>query len=66
MLTAELPAHSQLGAGLRRFVEDGDIAMIENVSLTTLQAGERLTVILDVKRSLVVSSWFWPPDPALT
>ncbi|GAA1496376.1 FAD-dependent oxidoreductase [Paeniglutamicibacter kerguelensis] len=50
----ELPARGQLGTSLRRFVENGDITILENVSVTALETGDRLTVVLADGRSLVV------------
>ena len=50
----ELPARGQLGTSLRRFVENGDITILENVSVTALETGDRLTVILADNSSLVV------------
>ncbi|MDJ0349607.1 FAD-dependent oxidoreductase [Cryobacterium sp. PH29-G1] len=50
----ELPARGQLGTSLRRFVADGDITVVENVSVAALEAGERLTVNLSDERSFVV------------
>lgn len=42
----ELPARGQLGTSIRRFVENGDIAILEHVSVTEFEVGERLTVRL--------------------
>ncbi|WP_312179984.1 FAD-dependent oxidoreductase [Arthrobacter sp.] len=50
----ELPARGQLGTSLRRLVENGDISILENVSVTALETGDRLTVVLADDRSLVV------------
>ncbi|MFJ6416211.1 FAD-dependent oxidoreductase [Paeniglutamicibacter sp. NPDC091659] len=50
----ELPARGQLGTSLRRFVENGDITILENVSVAALETGDRLTVILAENSSLVV------------
>lgn len=50
----ELPARGQLGTSLRRFVELGDITILENVSVTALEAGERLSVKLADGRVLEV------------
>jgi len=50
----ELPARGQLGTSLRRFVENGDITILENVSVTALETGDRLTVKLADDSSLVV------------
>lgn len=40
----ELPARGQLGTSLRRLVENKDITLLEHVSVSTLEIGERLTV----------------------
>lgn len=50
----ELPARGQLGTSLRRFVEGGDITILENVSVTALETGDQLTVKLADSSSLVV------------
>ena len=50
----ELPARGQLGTSLRRFVENGDITILENVSVTALETGDQLTVALADGRSLAV------------
>lgn len=50
----ELPARGQLGTSLRRFVENGDITVLENMSVTSMVAGEMLTVKLADDRSLDV------------
>ncbi|MDO2934115.1 FAD-dependent oxidoreductase [Paeniglutamicibacter sulfureus] len=50
----ELPARGQLGTSLRRFVENGDITILENVSVSALDTGEKLTLNLSDGRSLVV------------
>ena len=42
----ELPARGQLGTRLRALVDNGEIAIVENMSVTRMQAGERLTVVL--------------------
>lgn len=42
----ELPARGQLGTSLRRFVDNGDIRILENVAITSLETGHRLTVNL--------------------
>ncbi|WP_411731247.1 FAD-dependent oxidoreductase [Paeniglutamicibacter sp.] len=48
----ELPARGQLGTSLRRFVENGDITILENVSIATLVRGEMLGVDLADGRHL--------------
>ncbi|MFL4472455.1 FAD-dependent oxidoreductase [Paeniglutamicibacter sp. MACA_103] len=62
----ELPARGQLGTSLRRFVENGDISILENVSVTSLERGQRLEVSLaDGRRlevDLVVPSTGFRPD----
>ena len=62
----ELPARGQLGTSLRRLVENGDISIVENVSVTALERGESLGVILaDGRRlevDLVVPSTGFRPD----
>ena len=50
----ELPARGQLGTSLRRFVENGDVTILENVSVTALEPGDNLSVVLADGRSLVV------------
>jgi hypothetical protein len=50
----ELPARGQLGTSLRRFVENGDISILENVSIATMERGERLGVDLTDGRRLEV------------
>lgn len=50
----ELPARGQLGTSLRRFVENGDIAILENISVAALETGDRLTVVLADDRNLAV------------
>ncbi|GAA2185970.1 FAD-dependent oxidoreductase [Leucobacter alluvii] len=50
----ELPARGQLGTSLRRFVENGDITILENVAVTSLEADTRLTVELAYGDSLTV------------
>ncbi|GAA3326001.1 FAD-dependent oxidoreductase [Paeniglutamicibacter sulfureus] len=50
----ELPARGQLGTSLRRFVENGDITILENLSVTSLESDERLTVNLSDGRNLVI------------
>lgn len=50
----ELPARGQLGTSLRKFVENGDITILENVSVTALESGDRLTVKLADERTLDV------------
>lgn len=50
----ELPARGQLGTSLRRFVENGDIRILENASVTSLSAGAQLTVEFAGRRSLNV------------
>lgn len=50
----ELPARGQLGASLRRLVESGGASVLENVSVTGLRAGNRLTVTLADGRELQV------------
>ena len=50
----ELPARGQLGTSLRRFVENGDITLMENVCVTAVETGDRLTVVLADNRNLVV------------
>lgn len=42
----ELPARGQLGTRLRALVDNGEIEIVENMSVTRMQAGERLTVVL--------------------
>lgn len=50
----ELPARGQLGTSLRRFVENGDITILENTSVASLVTGDQLTVKLADNSSLVV------------
>lgn len=50
----ELPARGQLGASLRRLVESGGASVLENVTVTGLRAGNRLTVTLADGRELQV------------
>ncbi len=50
----ELPARGQLGTSLRRFVENGDIDILENVSVTALERGKKLGVVLANGRRLEV------------
>ncbi|MBV1778758.1 FAD-dependent oxidoreductase [Paeniglutamicibacter sp. ABSL32-1] len=50
----ELPARGQLGTSLRRFVENGDISILENVSISSLGRGDRLEVGLADGRMLEV------------
>lgn len=50
----ELPARGQLGTSLRRFVENGDIRILENASVTALSAGAQLTVEFAGRRSINV------------
>ena len=50
----QLPARGQLGTSLRRFVENGDITIVENVAVTTLERGEKLGVLLADGRRLEV------------
>ncbi|MFL4479193.1 FAD-dependent oxidoreductase [Paeniglutamicibacter sp. ORCA_105] len=62
----ELPARGQLGASLRRFVENGDITILENVSVASLERAEALQVgLTDGRRlevDLVVPSTGFRPD----
>ena len=52
---------------LRRFVENGDITILENVSVTALETGDRLSVVLADNRNLavdlLVSGHGLPPGP---
>lgn len=50
----ELPARGQLGTSLRRLVDNGDVSILENVSVASLEPGNRLTVNLADGRSLAV------------
>ncbi|MBP1327620.1 thioredoxin reductase [Leucobacter exalbidus] len=50
----ELPARGQLGISLRRFVENGDITIVEDASVVSLTAGEQVTVSLADGRHLAV------------
>ncbi|MCV9996367.1 NAD(P)-binding domain-containing protein [Paeniglutamicibacter sp. ZC-3] len=50
----ELPARGQLGTSLRRFVENGDITILENLSVTSLESDDRLTVNIADGRNQVV------------
>lgn len=50
----ELPARGQLGTSLRRLVENQDIDVLEHVSVSALEAGDRLTVVLADNTNLVV------------
>ncbi|MGB9034569.1 MAG: FAD-dependent oxidoreductase [Paeniglutamicibacter sp.] len=50
----QLPARGQLGTSLRRFVENGDITIVENLAVTTLERGEKLGVVLADGRRLEV------------
>lgn len=50
----QLPARGQLGTSLRRFVENGDITIVENASVRAMEAAQRLTLNLADERSLVV------------
>ncbi|MDQ0096038.1 FAD-dependent oxidoreductase [Paeniglutamicibacter psychrophenolicus] len=50
----QLPARGQLGTSLRRLVEHGDIDIVENVAVTTLERGEKLGVVLADGRRLEV------------
>lgn len=50
----ELPARGQLGTSLRRFVENGDITVLENMSVTGMAIGEMLTVEVADGRSFDV------------
>lgn len=42
----ELPARGQLGTSLRRLAENGDITILEHVSIAAMEVGERLVVKL--------------------
>ncbi|OIH83757.1 flavoprotein [Arthrobacter sp. UCD-GKA] len=48
----QLPARGQLGTSLRRCVENGDITIVENLAVTTLERGEKLGVVLADGRRL--------------
>ncbi|MBP2374537.1 hypothetical protein JOF46_002449 [Paeniglutamicibacter psychrophenolicus] len=65
----QLPARGQLGTSLRRFVENGDITIVENVAVTTLELGEKLGVVLaDGRRletDLLVPATGFRPDLAM-
>lgn len=50
----ELPARGQLGISLRRFVENGDITILENLAVASLETGDRLRVNLADDRSFLV------------
>ncbi|MDO2936102.1 FAD-dependent oxidoreductase [Paeniglutamicibacter sulfureus] len=50
----QLPARGQLGTSLRRFVENGDITILENLAVTSLEQADGLSVNLADGRSLVV------------
>lgn len=50
----QLPARGQLGTSLRRFVENGDISIVENLSVSALDIGQQLTLDLAGGRNLVV------------
>jgi len=50
----ELPARGQLGTSLRRFVDNGDIQILENFAITSLESGARLTVHLSDTSSVDV------------
>ena len=50
----QLPARGQLGTSLRRFVENGDITIVENLSVSALDTGQQLTLNLADGRNLVV------------
>lgn len=50
----QLPARGLLGTSLRRLVESGDITIVENVSVMSLQSGERLGVNLADGRKMNV------------
>jgi thioredoxin reductase len=50
----ELPARGQLGTSLRRFVENGDITIVENTAVTAVDATDRVAVSLADGRVLTV------------
>ncbi|MFF5790811.1 FAD-dependent oxidoreductase [Paeniglutamicibacter sp. NPDC012692] len=50
----ELPARGQLGTSLRRFVGNGDIAILEDVSVTALETDDQLSAVLADGRKLAV------------
>lgn len=64
----ELPARGQLGSSLRRLVENGDITIVENVAVASMEQGEQLLVNLADGRSLaadlVVPATGFRPDLA--
>ena len=49
-----MPARGQLGTSLRVFVDNGDITIVENASVASMETGERLRVNLTDGRSLKV------------
>lgn len=62
----ELPARGQLGSSLRRFVENGDITILENTAVVALDTDQRVRVSLaDGRRldvDLVVPATGFRPD----
>lgn len=50
----QLPARGQLGTSLRRLVENGNVQLLENVSVAAMKPEEQLTVVLADERELVV------------
>lgn len=50
----ELPARGQLGTSLRRFVDNKDITIVENLAITKLETGDRLTIHLSDHTSRIV------------
>lgn len=50
----ELPARGQLGTSLRRFVENGDISIVEHTSVVSMSTGDQLFVRLADGRELTV------------
>ncbi|MEU5839528.1 FAD-dependent oxidoreductase [Streptomyces diacarni] len=50
----QLPARGQLGTSLRRLVENGNVKLLENVSVASMSAGEQLSVSLADGRELAV------------
>jgi hypothetical protein len=65
----ELPARGQLGTSLRRFVENGDITIVENLAVTVVEIGDSATVKMADGRAfevdVVVPATGFRPDLAM-
>ncbi|HCJ55718.1 MULTISPECIES: FAD-dependent oxidoreductase [Glutamicibacter] len=48
----QLPARGQLGTSLRRLVENGNVELLENVSITSMDCGELVNITLADGREL--------------